>query len=202
MDAILKQNLEQNEVFIYATGLKDEVKNDPSFIIKTPGYGGHTHAYLYGNRVYIEMSSHTNSYVFDTFLIIDGIKILTPIDEYGTEDNYVTNDNYGAMTGSLSIEKLVAYLNQINALGVDYFLEIYKKAMQEFKEEMSVQAEKYEASLAMKEDDALRKILMTIKKTLLHLSFLILALSIYMPIGLDNHIYTEAYEHVINLYQK
>lgn len=185
MDAILKQN----DVFIYAKSLKKEVNKDPSFVIRRPDYKEKTHAYLYGNRVYIEMFPW-DGFSYVTFLIIDGIKIFTPV------------DNYDTMTGSLSIEKLVAYLNQINALGVDSFLENYKKAMQEFKEEMSAQAEKYEASLAMKEDDALRKILMTIKNTLLQLSFLILALSIYMPAGLDNHVYTEAYEHVINLYQE
>lgn len=178
MEAILKQN----DVFIYAENLKDEVKNDPSFVIE---YNSYEKAYLYGNRVFIDI---TSSYTIT--LTIDGILILTP------------NTHYGSMVSSLSIERLVAYLNQINALGVDYFLENYKKVMQEFKEEMSAQAEKYEASLAMKEDDALRKILMTIKNTLLQLSFLILALSIYMPAGLDNHVYTEAYEHVINLYQE
>ena len=183
MNAILKQN----DVFIYAENLKDEVKNDPSFIIKTPrsGYAERTRAYLYGNRVYIDCRG-----ALYAELTIDGIKILTP------------TQNTGELIFSLSLQKLVAYLNQINALGVDSFLENYKKAMQEFKEEMSAQAEKYEASLAMKEDDALRKILMTIKNTLLQLSFLILALSIYMPAGLDNHVYTEAYEHVINLYQE
>lgn len=175
MIAILKQN----DVFIYAEGLKDEVKNDPSFAIEIACYKS---AYLYGNRVYISTNGN-----WVTSLTIDGIHILTP------EDNY--------MSTSLSSQKLVAYLNQINALGVDSFLENYKKVMQEFKEEMSAQAEKYEASLAMKEDDALRKILMEIKNMLLRLSFLILALSIYMPAGFDNHVYTEAYEHVINLYQ-
>ena len=178
----MKAILKQNDVFIYAQNLKDEVKNDPSFVIE---YDSYEEAYLYGNRVLIDI---TSSYTIT--LTIDGIKILTP------------NQNTGELTFSLSFEELVAYLNQINALGVDSFLENYKKAMEEFKEEMSAQAEKYEASLAMKEDDALRKILMTIKKTLLQLSFLILALSIYMPAGLDNHVYTEAYEHVINLYQE
>lgn len=180
MEAILKQD----NVFIYAKKLKNEVKNDPSFIIKTSSDISSS-AYLYGNRVYIEC--HRYAYAE---LTIDGIKILT------------TNQAAGELTFRLSFQKLVAYLNQINVLGVDSFLKNYKKAMEEFKEEMSAQAEKYEASLAMKEDDALRKILMTIKNTLLQLSFLILALSIYMPAGLDNHVYTEAYEHVINLYQE
>lgn len=184
MNAILKKD----NVFIYAKKLKNEVRNDPSFLMDCLGCEKIS---LYGGRVKVETTNSS----YTTYLYIDGIHIFSP----QVPDR---NGIPACLLGYLSIETLIAYLNQIEALGVDSFLENYQKSLREFKKDMSEQSEKLEANLTITEDKEYRERLRRIQEILYKLSFIILALSINMFAGYDNHVYEEAYQSIINVYSK
>ena len=175
--------LKKGNVFIYASYLKDEVKNDTSYIIDEKS--GLSSKWLYGGRVRIQ-------YYGGWRLTIDGITIFG----IGIPDG----QGQGVLGELLSVSTLVAYLNQMEALGIDSFLKNYKETMQEFKNEMSENAEKLEADLTITKDDMRISRLRGIQDILHKLSFIILALSINMFAGHDNHVYEEAYQSIINVY--
>lgn len=184
MYAILKKD----NVYVYAENLSYEVEHDPSFVMDCSN--NYQEKSLFGSRVLISSGRNAMGYSTCDYgqITIDGIMI--------------SHFNNGNIKSSLDWRTIVAYLNQMEALGVDTFLANYKKAMEEFKENLSTQADKLEAMLSVSEDDSSRNLLISMREILYRLSCLILCLSINMYVGIDNHIYEEAHQSFINLYQE
>lgn len=140
---------------------------------------------LYGGRVNIT----TERYGDMNYIDIDGICI------------YSFNCNVNPSSiASISLETLVAYLNQIENLGIDSFLDNYKCQIQELKKECEGRIRDLEKDLTLKYDDGKAMILATFKNFVMNLACMIIMLMINMNAGLDNHCYTTAYDNIINLY--
>ena len=140
---------------------------------------------LYGGRVLIS----TSHYGHNNLMSIDGITICL----------FTCNVNPSSST-SISQETLVAYLNQIENLGIDSFLDNYKCQIQELKKECEGRIRDLEQDLALKYDDGKAMILSTFKNFVMNLAGMIIMLMINMNAGLDNHCYTTVYDNIINLY--
>lgn len=136
---------------------------------------------LYGGRVYVEMYGDMK---------IDGISIRS----IGFTNGYL-------YLGYPSIKGMTSYLNQIENLGVDTFLENYKKSVESAKIDCARIIEGYEQDLALSPNDSkIQGILRELRGVMQALVVLFFALSCYANIGLDNHVYTENYEAIINMY--
>lgn len=141
---------------------------------------------LYGGRVgldnggwgYIEMS-------------VDGLLIK----EISFSSNGVCN-----MDSKMDLRRAVAYLNQIENLSVDAFLENYKAQLQALKEEIEASAVKLEQELSVQQDEEKSSLLKNLRSSIRSISCLIFMLLINLNAGLENHDYTEAYETILNLY--
>lgn len=142
--------------------------------------------FLYGGRVSLDMVTLPQEEINIT---IDGIVIYEFSDDYS---------NYG-LTRYHSWEMICAYLNQIHNLGVDSFLENYKASLVALKLELTNETEKLEQKLTHENDEKNTKELLNIKSCIRKLVYVLFALSINMNAGLDNHLYTDAYNSVINL---
>lgn len=140
---------------------------------------------LYGGRVSIQ----TSEYGHKNEISIDGITIC----------QFSCNVN-PLQWSTISLEMLVAYLNQIENLGVDSFLENYKCQIQNLKKECEDRIRDLEQDLALKHDDGKAMILSTFKNFVMNLACMLIMLMINMNAGLDNHCYTTAYDKIINLY--
>jgi len=140
---------------------------------------------LYGGRVCLESAKYR-----DLTVMIDGIPI---------QHIYMVNDCFSA-TPYLDIYKAVAYLNQMENLGIDSFLENYKKQLQEIKKELEVKMEKMEQNQSEQIDENKSSILTSLRKVINELTCIIFYLLINMNAGLDNQSYTDAYNEIINLY--
>lgn len=158
---------------------RGEVENNPDFLFDTLYKNKIS---LYGGRVSI-----ISNYSDFVYLIIDGIYIRI----YG-------GDLEG--TDSLSINTAAAYLNQIENLGVDTFLQNYKVQVQAIKDQLTEMSNQLAAEIAMKEDEVKSKMLAKIRKVLMSLILLVCTLSIHLNAGLDNYQYIDAYESVISQY--
>jgi hypothetical protein len=114
------------------------------------------------------------------------------------------SNNYGdlclKLVDKFSLEQAAAYLNQLENLGVDSFLENYKLQIQEIKRELESKADSLQHELAIEQDNYKAGLLNSIKKVLFRLTILIFSLLVNMNAGLENHQYTEAYDQIINLY--
>ena len=155
---------------------KNAMSKDISFII---GARIKYRNYLYGGRVYIDM------YVNDTMrLYVDGI--LIHIYEYSNIET------------KISTSSGVAFLNQIENLGVDTFLNNYKRMLCEYKKDLEKQSLQLSQDLSIHEDEKQRSLHNSIK-TLLHIiTGLLFTVSIHLSVGIDNHTYEEIYSNILN----
>lgn len=148
---------------------------------------------LYGGRVSLELERYSSSSCHSHLcnIVIDGIKV----------KKYVVYDSGQVDSLSyFSLEQAAAYLNQIENLGVDSFLENYKLQLQGLKSELEGQADNLQQELALNYNDDKAKVLDSIKKVILSLVCIIFSLLVNMNAGLENHHYTEAYDNIISLY--
>ena len=97
------------------------------------------------------------------------------------------------------IGQIVAYLNQIEQLGVDTFLENYKAAVIVQKEELSIMCDKLAAELQDHEDEEKGKMLNRMRAKIETLIGLLFLLTVNMNAGLDNHQYIDAYTECENI---
>lgn len=146
---------------------------------------------IYGGRVYLEIPTYRRSYGEDMlydycYLTIDGIEIMR-FELYSS-------------TNKLSFEHITAYLNQIENLGVDSFLENYKLQLQEIKKEFESMKDELQSELAINYDENKASTLDFIKKMILSITCIIFSLLINMNAGLNNHHYINAYNEIINMY--
>ena len=173
-------------VLVKRNSLRDDVSSStPTELVYSFDEYNRDEINLYGGRVTIE----TFQYGHKNHIIIDGITIC-----------HFTCDVNPSLSSSISLESLVAYLNQIENLGVDSFLENYKCQIQELKKECEGRIKDLEQDLALKHDDGKAMILSTFKNFVMNLACMIIMLMINMNAGLDNHCYTTAYDKIINLY--
>ena len=167
MDAILKKD----NVFVYVKDLSYEVEKNSSFI-SSP----YTSFELYGGRIQCD-GNYDNVHDALCYLYIDGINI---VNDWGIND---PND--------LPIRTVVAYLNQMEALGIEAFLENYKKALQEFEKELSGMEERLARCLTINDDGDERQRLNNIVDIHFKVSTEIFRLSKHMPINVENQKYEE-----------
>lgn len=149
------------------------ISNEEVFIL--PGYHKFKTYDLYGGRVNLTLSDYdTNE------MNIDGIPILK------FEENYNLSEELPANT-------ICAYLNQIHQLGIDTFLANYKAAIEKLKIEIDNRLSK---SISMDNKSLTTKL----NNILDMLTAILFALWINMNAGLDDHIYTDTYNNIINLF--
>lgn len=129
---------------------------------------------LYGGRVEIRLSNNISS------LTIDGISIIR-LDQYYNLDE------------DLPLNTICAYLNQINQLGIDSFLANYKVTVENLKIETMNKLNESKTTNN-------KTLISDLNDILDKLTAILFALCLNMNAGLDNHIYTEAYNNIINLY--
>ena len=145
--------------------------------------------FLYGGRVYLSFY-----YSNDLTISVDGV----PIREIGYNKN---DDRIGFFVRtSMGVCKAAAFLNQMENLGVDSFLENYKIQLQEFKKDLEMKAEKLEQEQSAQFDEEKSTFLTSLKKFINELTCIIFCLLINMNAGLDNQYYTDVYNEIINLY--
>lgn len=163
----------------------EELSKDKSFVVSSTKSGSGLNTFsLYGGRVKIEReeSWYGSSLQSKFQLFIDGFEI--------TKKEYI-------------LDKITAYLNQIEQLGVDTFLANYKAAIIAEKEELSAMCDKLAAELQLRENEEKEKTLSRLRRKIEDLIGLLFLLTINMNAGLDNQAYIDAYaesENVISQY--
>lgn len=182
MDAIFKKDNVYVILIDIGYDKEEQVFSDPSFVVAG---SDKTKCSLYGGRVYVERDSKNYSV---WYIDIDGIAIKR---FFGSEFEPTTKHD---------LEQICAFLNQIENLGVDTFLENYKKSLMSLKQELITMSEKYEQELAASEDEGKKKVLGNIRAVIRSIVCMLFVLSINLNAGLDNHQYINAYEEVANIY--
>lgn len=163
----------------------NQIEDEDAFIVGE----GKTSQVLYGGRVKVSYLYYRDGGInYDTLsLKIDGIEI---------RKLYSNATFYESSTPS----EIVAYLNQIENLGIDSFLENYKQQLQQMKIEFEAFADGLQQELAINYDDKKAEELSKYKKFILKLGCVIFALLINMNAGLQNQDYINAYDNIINTY--
>lgn len=141
--------------------------------------------FLFGGRVHVRYKGDSTATIQ-----IDGILVLLL---------NIRHDSLEAK-GELSLECIAAYLNQIENLGVDTFLNNYKENLASIKAEFTKQAENMAQELSAQYDEDKSSTLEKLRKSIRLLSVLLFSLMINLNAGLENHVYQEAYNNIINLY--
>lgn len=149
---------------------------------------------LYGGRVYLEIPDYisygTRRYHDYCCMKVDGIAI----------EDFFVNDDGPCLNDALYFEQVTAYLNQIENLGVDSFLDNYKLQLQNLKKECEAKVEVVRQDLAINYDEEKSSFLKSLENFILKITFVIFSLLVNMNAGLDNHYYTDAYNTIIDLY--
>lgn len=163
----------------------EEVKNDPSLVYHYGGWSltAKKKSILYGGRVIVHAGGNA-----ECCLKIDGLNIVCYQKGNWDERPFIP------------LDIVAAYLNQIENLGVDTFLQNYKAQMQALKDQLTEFSNQLAADLAIQEDAEKSRTLANIRKALLSLIWLVCTLSIHLNAGLDNYQYIDAYESVISQY--
>ena len=166
----------------------EELSKDKSFVVSNSlnrSGGGLRTFHFYGGRVKIKVfGCYGNQSQFQFF--VDGFEI-----------SKMESVDCGIL------DKITAYLNQIEQLGVDTFLANYKAAIIAEKEELSAMCDKLAAELQLRENEEKEKTLSRLRRKIEDLIGLLFLLTINMNAGLDNQAYIDAYaesENVISQY--
>lgn len=135
---------------------------------------------MYGGRVIVRFSGTTG------FIDIDGMRIWLVHLCTGSSIYPFKVDRY-------ELSQVVAFLNQIENLGVDAFLENYKNQLVQLKQNVENTLNNQMYSHSEDEVKGFRELLLWVVTC-------IFCLSINMNAGLTNQHYTNAYETIINTY--
>jgi hypothetical protein len=157
-----------------------EVTNLDELIISTEEK---TSVSLYGGRVCI--NKDYNNY-FE--LRIDGITI-----------NDITLSYFCDLdtSDSFRIEQIAAYLNQIENLGIETFLDNYKKQLENLRDKLEgISAEMQQNA----EDEGDNEKLNVIRKSIIKITSFLFALYVNMNAGIEMQDYIDAYNTIINMY--
>lgn len=171
----------------------NKVKTDDSIIVSASRYDSDSRI-LYGGRVEVYL------YRDECNLTVDGVEIKG-------FDNKSSNESCAMIyvTDKLTVQKVTAYLNQIEQLGIDTFLENYKTALENFKADIMALCEKYESLLKEEEPNSgsantYKDFLDRARACLTILTIILFSLACNMKTGLDNHVYEDAYNEVLAEY--
>lgn len=140
-------------------------------------------AILFGGRVGVRYRSRG-----DWNLSVDGIII--KVLGYNTDNPYFKN----------SLQNVVAYLNQMQQLGVDTFLANYKLSLEKTKEKLTVICDKLEGELSVQENEGKAKLLAQLRGVIIEMIVILFGLMVDVNVGLDNHNYVDAYNEIVNEY--
>ncbi len=177
MEAIFKTG----NVYVFVEGeMREDVNenNVEELIFEKNGDDVH----LYGGRVKIGYFSYHNGY----YVRVDGMKLFD-----------VQGDIFGEY---LSISQVVAFLNQIENLGIDPFLSNYRIQLEAAKQEYINLAEKIEQSKSEDASEKYTTLLIDIFRKINRLTFLVFACLVNMNAGLENQYYIDAHNTIMNLY--
>ena len=141
---------------------------------------------LYGGRIYLRYYDREN-----LIMTVDGITI---------KGIGFSSSGECETTSYMSLHKATSFLNQIENLGVDTFIENYKIQLQTLKTEIEGSVIKLEQELSIQQDEDKNSVLNNLRASLRMLSCMIFMFLINLNAGLDNHCYSEAYENITNLY--
>lgn len=190
----------QNGVYVYSEeefNFEDDdnkVKTDDSIIVSVDSPYDSDSRLLYGGRVKVYLERH------ECNLTVDGVEIKG-------FDNKSSNESCAMIyvTDDLTTQKVTAYLNQIEQLGIDTFLENYMTALENFKADIMVLCEKYESLLKEEEPNSgsantYKDFLDRARACLTILTIILFSLACNMKTGLDNHVYEDAYNEVLAEY--
>ena len=145
---------------------------------------------LFGGR--IRLTRITRSGVR---LYVDGIKI--QVIDFDDSDGNLTFEQ------DLPKDSVCSFLNQIEMLGVDTFLDNYKQSLLDAKEKFEDLARKIETNISISPNDSnLKHRLRFINEFLGEVICIIFMLAINMNAGMDNHMYSNAFSEFVNLYVK
>ncbi len=169
----------------------NKAKTDVSIIVSDDRHFQRN--YLYGERVRVSLFSDGSG-----CLTIDGIEIKRFYSPYTSDETCAVIE----VTASLGAQKVTAYLNQIEQLGIDTFLENYKTTLENFKADIMVLCEMYESLLKEEEPnsesaDTYKDFLDRARSCLTILTIILFSLACNMKTGLDNHVYEDAYNEVL-----
>ena len=182
---IMKAILLENGIYIgvdtYVDKSLDDSKIQESKELVCCGEYSSDNAILFGGRVGVRYYSDWN-------LSVDGIKI--KVLGYNTDYPYFAN----------SFQNVVAYLNQMQQLGVDTFLANYKLSLEKTKEELTVICDKLEGELSVQENEWKAKLLAKLRNVIIEMIVVLFALMVDVNVGLDNHNYVDAYNEIVNEY--
>ncbi len=186
MDGIFKKD----NVYVYVTnkGRRNDIQEeDMTTLVYSPDSEYEKqHVSLYGGRVYLHWSGY-----YSLRMSVDGISI----------GQILHNDNlWFVLSDSLGLGEVTAFLNQMENLGIETFLENYKKQLVNFKKEMEEEVEKMEQEQSIHFDEKKVSSISNLKRAIVKLAIAIFCLFINMNAGLDNQTYTDAYNEIINLY--
>lgn len=149
-------------------------------------YAVNDHVNLYGGRIYLRYHDREN-----LIMTVDGITI---------KGISFSSSGECETTSHMSLHKATSFLNQIENLGVDTFMENYKIQLQTLKTEIEGSVIKLEQELSIQQDEDKNSVLNNLRASLRMLSCMIFMFLINLNAGLDNHCYSEAYENITNLY--
>jgi hypothetical protein len=190
----MKRIILHDGIYVYTVNndlTNDSIANADECTLIIDRYSNTQDVSLYGGRVELHHSKYSSTLIFR----IDGITIkdIKPCYLDSDSDSY----SYGEMNNELSFPQVTAYLNQIAHLGVDTFLDNYKKNLEDFKAQMNEMATALENELKENEDSDKAQLLQKVKNLIFSIIIILFSLSINMNAGLDNDQYKEAYEAII-----
>ena len=186
MDGIFKKD----NVYVYVTnkGRRDDIQiEDMTTLVYSPDSKYEKQQVsLFGGRVYL---NSTGYYYIN--MRVDGIRISHILHD---------NDLWFVLSDSWGLGEVTAFLNQMENLGIETFLENYKKQLVNFKKEMEEEVEKMEQEQSIHFDEKKVSSISNLKRAIVKLAIAIFCLFINMNAGLENQTYTDAYNEIINLY--
>lgn len=184
MDAIFKKD--NVYVVIKDKELRDDIdlENIDNMIVCRES----RHKGLYGGRVQLDECHYKSSYGYNGkySIKVDGIVL----DKFDLSD----------FSDEFSLEQTAAFLNQMENLGIDSFLQNYKCQVQEQKSKLENMIEDMQRDLTVEYDEKTASKMNSLKKLVLRMNFFIFILLVNMNAGLDNHIYNDVYDTIVKLY--
>ena len=195
MEAILKQDNVYEVIEIDDETFEknyEEYKNNENFIwgINYQNVSRFIKKGLYGDRVFVD----------DEYIEIDGKRLINIDDNISYYDSRRRYDVSDSFKRTFDIKEIVAFLNQIENLGLDAFIDNYKFQLQNFKKELETIAEVMQNDLAIHYEEDKANEINILRNKILYLTFLICGLLINMNAGLSNQHYIDAYDMATSIF--
>jgi len=167
---------------------EEDIKKDPQLVVIWD-YQGETQ--LFGGRVDLSCNAGYAN------LTIDGIDIC----KVNVQKNYgsYSIDRFYTTYG-ISVETAVSFLNDMYGLGVDTFLDNYKRSLKDLRTDVISLKEKLEAEVAVEPNKKKSSQIECYDDFLHSLVIVLFTLMIHMNAGIDNHVYIDAFNSIANIY--